>query len=211
MSQENERVVHILGFPTLRSIIHSSVWNITIVVMMFNLIMLGLISFNWIVHPPMRVVAVSPDLRYVVLPYIHKPYLSETGVESWVENVMLSSVSLSYDNYKNRLSDLKNSFSPEAYASYVEALTHSQLVKTLVKYRYITTAIPVGHPGISNHGVYNQHRMWVIQFPAVINFVGANGLQHHKEHLVFSVTVEQVPLSENPRGLVIIKATSTRV
>ncbi len=211
MTQESDGNVHILGFPILRSKIHASIWNATIVVMICNFIMLGIISFNWIVHPPMRVVAVSPDLRYVVLPYIHKPYLSETGVETWVENVMLSSVSLSYDNYQSRLSELKDSFSPEAYASYTDALTHSKLIKTLVKYRYITTAIPVGHPGISNHGIYNQHRMWVIQFPAVINFIGASGLQHHKEHIVFSVTVEQVPLSVNPRGLVIVKATSTRV
>lgn len=203
MADSSEQV-QIGGFPLVRSSIVKKLWSLSLVVILLMFTSIAIIFYNWSSRPPMRFIAIDSKLGVTYLPYMRSPFIDAKGLEGWVENTMMNAIGVSYANYNSKIDSLYDDFYPAAFGSFKSALSSSKLFSTLIKYRYSVLATPIAPALIKGYGVFNGQPTWVIQFPALITLIGANGVStNNREKVLFTVTVKRVPLNINPRGVVI--------
>ena len=209
---DNSEQVQIGGFPLVRSNLVKNLWNSALILILFMFVSMAIIFFNWASRPPMRFIAINSNLGVTYLPYMRSPFLDSKGIENWVENTMMTAIGVSYANYNDRIDSLYDDFYPSAFNAFKGALSSSKLFSTIIKYRYSVLATPIAPPLIKNYAVLDGQPTWIVQFPALITLMGANGVSTgNKEKVVFTVTVKRVPLSINPRGVVIYDAAMTSI
>jgi hypothetical protein len=143
--------------------------------------------------------ATNQDGTLKVLIPLNLPYISDADVLSFAAETVLWTFSYDFLNYRNSLQNVRTRFTPTGYQNFIEALTKSENLRTVLEKKFAVTAVFVGDPVITQKGVLPATNTfaWQIRIPMDLHYVSSQ--EQKVQPVTATVTVTRVSslLSEN--------------
>ena len=152
-----------------------------------------------VVRPRPSYFAVTPSLRLIHLTPLDKPEVPPSAVADWAVDTTARTFSFGFTNYRQTLIGVRDRYTQQSYNELLASLAQTLSV---VKSKHLDIVMtPVSAPVIASTGVLDGRYAWLIQFRCLMSYEPAGIIT--TQHLVASVTVEQVPATRNPRQVVV--------
>lgn len=169
---------------------------------LFVITMLCFLSFYLVVNTKPSTVfhAIDKDGKVSTLVTVGSPILSQGKIQNWTETAIKNIFSFNFVNVDERLIKNKVYFTPDGYEAFKIALNASKQLDTVKKLSVEVWLTPTGDAAIVKQGyITNQLKYWNVEVPAIITYNSASAPDNRK--VIVSVTVVQVPTTENPNGV----------
>lgn len=163
-------------------------------------------------EPNDRYFTVDNNLRIVQLTALNEPYASNAALTNWSTETVSKAFTLSFANWRQALTDVSDSFEPEAFDAFVKSYKSSGNLSLIIDKRLASIVNLDGPAVITAQGVSPQtgRYTWVVQIPILINYESTNGVEA-TQRVVVDATIQRVSTLETPRGIRILRlVTSTR-
>ncbi len=158
--------------------------------------------YLYVTRPKPVYYAVTPDLQVAKLVPLNKPVLSEQGLINWTADVVTSSISLDFLDWREKLQSVKPNFSNEAFASFTKSMTDAGILKMIQEKRLNLSSVVKQAPVITNSGIINGVMSWKIEFPILLSYESSEGVELTQE-LLAEVIVSRASTISTPRGVVL--------
>lgn len=143
--------------------------------------------------------ATNQDGSLKVMIPLELPYVTDAFIEDFVTKTVLWSFSYDFLNYRNSLQQVRTRYTPEGYQNFIDALTKSENLQTVLEKKFAVTAQFVNPPVITQQGVLpsNNTYAWRVQMP--INLLYVSSQEQKIQPVVATVVITRVSslLSEN--------------
>ena len=148
----------------------------------------------------MEFFAVSPEGRVTPIQALDRPVQSIAQVRNWATEALLSSLTLSFANYKSQMNEYQLNFTDQGWRSYQEAMRNSKVIDTIIAQQLVTSAVATGAPVVKARGMSEGGRYgWQMEIPIVVTYESTS--QKQQANYLIELTVVRRPESENPSGL----------
>jgi intracellular multiplication protein IcmL len=148
----------------------------------------------------MEFFAVSPDGRVTPIQALDRPVQSIAQVRNWATDALLSSLTLSFANYRKEMNEYQLNFTDQGWRSYQEALKGSNIIDTIISQQLVTSAVASGAPVLKSRGIADNGKWgWQLEIPVVVTYESTS--QKQQANYLIQMTVVRRPESENPSGL----------
>lgn len=147
-----------------------------------------------------ELIAVTPEGRVTPIQAIDRPMQSIAQVRNWATEALLSSLTLTFANYKSQMNEYQLNFTDQGWRSYQEALRGASIIDTIIAQQLVTSVVATGAPVVKGKGISENGRYgWMMEIPIVVTYESTS-LKQQAPYLI-ELTVVRRPESENPSGL----------
>lgn len=178
-------------------------WRLMVTVLPILVVMLIIMSaaFAYAISrtPEPKYFAVENGQIIPIAPVSH-PYIRPGDLNQWVARAVMDSYMLDFQNYRSRIEENAQYFTPEGFADYKRSLASSGRMKTITEGWFVSSAVPEGPPVIVQEGSVNGRYMWRMRMPILVHY---NSKTHRlsPQRLMLTITVVRVQTWENPYGV----------
>ncbi len=156
---------------------------------------------QYVLRPTPKYFAQTPDLRITPMIALNEPYLQQEGVTSWALGVVTKTLSLSFVDWKTKLTEVSPNFFDKAFSEFVKSLKAAGIVELIESKRLIMNPSPNSSPIIAAKGVNEEGVMsWTIEFPMTISYQSSQDV-FLNQLIDVTVVVERVSVLENEQGI----------
>lgn len=169
------------------------------------LILLTIISFISVylisnIKPPTEFNIIDQNGKVETLTTIGSPILSQQKLQNWTENAIKNIFSFNFVNVNERLEKNRVYFTPAGYDGFKIAMDVSKQLDTVKRLSVEVWLTPTDTAAIVKQGyITNDLQYWNVEVPAIISYNSASAPEN--KNVIVSVTVVQVPTTENPNGV----------
>lgn len=166
------------------------------------LTMLCFVSFYLIINmkPATMFYSIDKEGKINNLVTLGSPILSQGKIQNWTETAIKNIFSFNFVNIDERLEKNRVYFTPDGYEAFKIALNASKQLETVKKLSVEVWLTPTGDAAIVKQGYVTKNlKYWNIEVPAIITYNSASAPDNR--NVIVSVTVVQVPTTENPNGI----------
>ncbi len=153
-------------------------------------------------------VAATPDGRVIEMTPLDEPIMSAAALRNWTVAAVTEAFTLGHHDWRMRLTDVRDRFTPEGYDGYLTALQDSLYLDRIRDNLQVAAAVATGAPVITATQIFDGRAGWSIELPILVTFQAGHRTNH--QHLTMRVLVMRVPLSENAAGIGIQQMIATR-
>jgi intracellular multiplication protein IcmL len=151
------------------------------------------------VHTKQIYFATTSDGRIISVVPLNEPYRTDAEVIKWAALTAQSVMRFDYKDYKERLQQATNSFTPSGWDAFSKALKESSIIDEVTA-RKLVISLDVGQaPEIDREGTLNGVYTWHMKFPVSIKFDGNEPPQPINTQLV--LTIVRVSTLVDPNGI----------
>ncbi|MEY3183088.1 MAG: Dot/Icm secretion system protein IcmL [Pseudomonadota bacterium] len=144
--------------------------------------------------------AATPEGKLIQDPPVNEPYLSDSEVLAWAENVAILVYDFDYINYRKSLQNLRTYFTQKGHTEYLKALNFSTNIEAIKNNKQIVSAEVNGTPEIKNKGINSGFFFWKAMIPLLITYESSSGKTFQQRVNATMVIVRGSTL-EFPQGL----------
>ena len=153
-------------------------------------------------NPPQPVYfAITPAGAMVKVSPLSDPILSDAAVTQWAATAVQRAFSFDYVHWRDRLSDISGSFTPEGYLFFLAALRDSNALETVKQLKMVVSADITGVPSVIDRAVMSGRYTWKIMMPMLIKYQNIN--QTIPQPLSVIVIVQRVSAADFPDRIAI--------
>lgn len=158
------------------------------------------ISMFWFSTHKERDYFATDNGRLVRLAPTSEPGWSQDDAISFGSKALTQAFNLDFVHYREQVSSIAPLFSEEGHASYIQALTSSNILEALRKDRMNLTAT-VGAGVVVRRGRLTDGTwFWTMQYPVRLRLVGQT-TSRPEQPFVFEITIQRVDSSLKPVGM----------
>lgn len=143
--------------------------------------------------------ATTSDGRIISIVPLNEQYLSQAQVVTWAASTSQNIMRFGYHDFRERLQQVANEFTPAGWTSFNEALKASNFIEAVQARKLVVTLDINGAPEIQhafvNKGVYT----WIVQFPVTIRFDGNQPPE--AINTMLRLQIVRVSTLQNPAGI----------
>ncbi len=158
--------------------------------------------FLYLTRPTPVYYAVTPDLQVAKLVPLDKPVLTEQGLINWTADVVTSSISLDFLDWREKLQSVRANYSKEAFNSFTKSMSDAGILQMIQEKRLNLSSVVKQAPVITNSGIINGAMSWKIEFPILLSYESSQGVELTQE-LFAEIIVSRASTVSTPRGLVL--------
>ncbi|HCM83568.1 MAG TPA: type IVB secretion system apparatus protein IcmL/DotI [Alphaproteobacteria bacterium] len=152
--------------------------------------------------PPVRYFATSNDGRIIDLKPLSDPSMTDATVLSWVSQAAANVMTFSFLDYRVRLQQSAEYFTPVGWNGFMKAIQDSRFLEGVKVQQQIITAVPAAAPVIVDRKKPDEagdRFYWRIQLPMIVTYTSGEKTAS-KRQLLNLIVVRVSPL-ENPAAL----------
>lgn len=136
------------------------------------------------------------------------PQMSNIRMQSWLTMSLMQMFTFNMTNAHDVLGHSRWLFRPDTYRLFMNDMDKKGgFLESVNQNGLEVTLTPASTVRVIRQGAIGKRRVWETEIRVVLFFSGATAEGNSVRHALFDVTVEEVPPSENPYGLVIAKIT----
>ncbi len=158
--------------------------------------------FLYLTRPTPIYYAVTPDLRMSELTPLNQPVLTEQGLINWTTNLVTTSISLDFLDWREKLQAVRPNYSEEAFVSFTRSMASAGILDMIQKKRLNLSTVVKQAPVITNSGMIDNALAWKIEFPVLLSYESSDGVELTQE-LLAEVIVSRASTITTPRGVII--------
>ncbi|MBN2690009.1 MAG: type IVB secretion system apparatus protein IcmL/DotI [Gammaproteobacteria bacterium] len=181
---------------------YQRVMIVLLLMVMVNVVLAGLIFYQFTHRPSPRYFAMSADGKIVKLQPLRQPVLADDVVLQWAARAAVDAFSYNFVNYREALQKLQNRFSERGWQNYEAALKQAQQLDTVVSKHLVVSAVATGAPVVLDKGILNGRYVWKIQLPLLVTYQSAS--EQTQEPLVITMIVSRVQVFNHPQGIAVV-------
>ncbi len=166
-----------------------------------NIICAGTVVFLLCNPPKPTYFATSGDTILELIP-LSKPVLTHNKLLDWTSGIIIEAVSLDFVKWRKQLSDLREYFSANAYASYLDSLETSGALAMVKEKRLSVSATKTGAPVIVASGIIDGKATWRIEFPLIVSYESSQGVESTQK-LLATVLIARASTATTKHGVLI--------
>lgn len=143
--------------------------------------------------------ATTQDGRIISIVPLNEPYRTRAELVSWAARSAQGVMRFSYGDYRQRLQDASQNFTPVGWESFTKALKDSRILEA-VEARKLTVNLEIeAAPEIKSAFVKDGIYTWYVKFPITIRFDGIEPPSPIRATLIMQIV--RVSTLQNPDGL----------
>lgn len=153
------------------------------------------------IEPPEAVAVQKINGQYgahniITLPY---PHQSLKNITNWLKDAISATYSFNFRNFNQQIENAEYYFTPEGYATYLNALSATKIQETVLKNKLEISIIPLQEPVMINGGTRGDTEFWRFRVPALTST--AAGKEPIVQKYMIEVLILRVPAHKNHKGL----------
>jgi intracellular multiplication protein IcmL len=152
----------------------------------------------------------APDLRVLETKPLTDPLFKTPALVNWASRVLSDSFSLDYLHWRQKLNDLKVSFSDSGHTEFVKSLESAGHLKKIEEEKLIIRCQLVGAPVVKDTRDQGDRMTWILEAPVVISFYASSGTVTTQKLLV-EMEAQRVPIAKKPLGLEMNRLTLVKI
>lgn len=158
-----------------------------------------------LVNEPVQVqyFATDPQGRITKLQPLSQPVISQEAILSWANQAIVKAYTYNFVSYRSQLQELSDSFTPEGWEQFQNALTKTRNLQTVIAQQLVATAVATGAPVIEDQRVIAGRYSWKIAMPVLVKYQSSN--KNYSQSLTVRVIIQRVPVYTNPKGVGIVQ------
>ncbi len=150
-----------------------------------------------------------PEQKYFIDPVsgsdvevfpLSEPNVTSTSIIKWVTQAATSAYTLDFYQYQENIDALREYFTLDGYANYVQSLNASNSLNKIISEKLVVTAVATDTAVILQEGLMAGVYTWRIQVPLLLNYQGAS-TTGTKKTIAVGLLVTRVPTTEAPKGI----------
>lgn len=143
--------------------------------------------------------ATTADGRIINIVPLNEPYRSRAEVIAWAAGTAQKVMRLGYHDYRQRLQDSSNEFTPTGWESFTRAMKDARILETIEARKLVVNMEIDAAPEIKNAFVKDGVFTWYLQFPVTIKFEGQEAPSTIRALLILQIV--RVSTLQNPAGV----------
>lgn len=143
--------------------------------------------------------ATTSDGRIINIVPLNEPYRTRAEVVAWSASTAHKVMRLGYHDYRQRLQDSSNNFTPTGWESFTKAMKEARILETLEARKLVINMEIEAAPEVKNSFVKEGIYTWYLQFPVSIKFEGQEAPAPMRAMLILQVV--RVSTLQNPDGI----------
>ncbi len=163
---------------------------------------IGFSVFLYMTRPTPIYYAVTPDLRVAKLVPLTQPVMTEQGLLNWTSQIVTSSISLDFVDWREKLQSIRPNFASDAFSSFTKSMKDAGILDLIQSKRLNLSSVVQQAPVITNSGIINGSMSWKIEFPVLLSYESSQGVELTQE-LLAEVLVSRASTVTTPQGVVI--------
>ncbi len=155
--------------------------------------------------------ATTSDGRIIEIVPLSNPYRSRADVIQWAAGAAQKVMRFSYNDYRQRLQEAANNFTPSGWESFTKAMKEARILEAVEARKLVISMDIEGAPEIRSAFVRDGIYTWYLQFPVTIKFEGNDPPSPIRATLILQIV--RVSTLQSPEGISIeqwIATTSNR-
>lgn len=158
-----------------------------------------------IVNKPVQVqyFATDPQGRITKLQPLSQPVISQEAILNWANQAIVKAYTYNFVSYRSQLQELSDSFTPQGWEQFQNALTKTRNLQTVIAQQLVATAVATGAPVIEDQKVIAGRYSWKISMPILVKYQSSN--KNYSQSLIVRVVIQRVPVYTNPKGVGIVQ------
>ena len=165
------------------------------------LFLVGII-FYMITHVPTpKYFATTADGRIEQLVPLDRPNQSDATIVQWANEAAVAAYSFNFVDYRERLQEASEYFTPTGWRSYLAQLAQSNNLSAIKSRKMIMHSVATGAPVILQQGIIDGQYSWQVQMPMLVVLETAS--QKVQQPLTITMMITRVSTLENPKGVAI--------
>ena len=140
-----------------------------------SFLLIGIFLYQRHSFPEPVYFATNQDGSLKIMVPLNLPYADDKAVLDFVSETILSTFSYDFLNYRNTLQYVRTRFTPDGYQNFIDALTKSENLRTVLLKKFSVTVKFAGDPVILQQGVLPSTNTyaWRIQVPMDVYYVSS--------------------------------------
>lgn len=143
--------------------------------------------------------ATTTDGRIIDIIPLNEPYKSRAEVITWVTRAAKNVMTFGYNDYRQRLQDAANAFTPTGWESFTKAMKEARILEAVEARKLVVTMDILAAPEIKREFVRDGIFTWYLQFPISIRFEGNDPPAPISANLI--VQIVRVSTLQNSDGI----------
>jgi intracellular multiplication protein IcmL len=149
-----------------------------------------------------RYFATTEGGRVVAVQDLAAPNWTRDTVAEFANRTMVAIYTLRWDRYQEELQQRRDFFTADGWPALMTAFERAGTLDYLRNERLIASAVPLEAPLVVDEGLNPEGRYtWLVEVPLEVSYRKADS--RSTQRLVATLTIVQVPVEENPRGLAV--------
>lgn len=150
-------------------------------------------------HRPPPAVFLSQGTAHQRVPTLADPSLSVIKIQRWVTRSTREIFSFNFANYDTRIAGDQVFFTDMGWEAFQQGLTNSKVESRVKTSQLDVFLVPVATARVIDSRVIKHTLVFRTQMPALMVYKSASDIE--VKNVMVSISVRQVPTSENPDGL----------
>lgn len=159
-------------------------------------------------RPEPKYFAVENGQLIPIVP-VSSPYVKRGDMSQWVARAVNEIYMLDFQNYRTRIEDNAQYFTPEGFEDYKQGLQDSGRLNMIREGWFVASAVPTAPPVIVQEGVVAGHYMWRVRVPIVVSYASRTH-SVPDQNLMLTITIRRVQTYENPYAIGITQIVERR-
>jgi hypothetical protein len=130
---------------------------------------------------------------------LKEPNLNHDALLAWVSSTATQVMTFGFDDIDERFALAKTRFSPDGWKSFQKAIIRAGILKDVVLYQQLITAIPISTPTIIAEGEYEGIYRWIVNVQIIETTRAGNKKLARKTGV--SMILVKMPTLANPMGI----------
>lgn len=172
-----------------------------LLLLLMNVGLVAIIIYQYQTRPEPRYFATSTDGRITPLYSLSRPVVSAAELREWATTAAVSAFSYNFANYRKALQEASERFTPRGWTNFQEALRRSGNLETVLKRKFVVSAIPTGTPEIIEQRVIEGRYTWKVRIPLLVTYQSSAATL--QDPLEVTLSVVRMSALQVPSGIAI--------
>lgn len=149
---------------------------------------------------PQRYFVYSPSNVETELFPLNEPNVTPSSLIKWATMAATSAYTLDFYQYQANIDALREFFTTDGYAKYLQSLDASDSLSRIISEKLIVSAVATDTAVILQEGELSGVYTWRLQIPLLLSYQGASESSVQKT-IVVSLIITRVPTTDAPKGI----------
>jgi intracellular multiplication protein IcmL len=177
-----------------------------LILILINIFLAGVIFYQIANAPAPKYFATSTDGRITPLYPLSEPMMAPAEVLQWSAQAAVAAYSYNFVNYREALQNVQNSFTPDGWKFFEEALRGARTLEMVITKKLVVSAVATAAPVMLEQGIINGRYAWKVQLPLLVTYQSAS--EQTQQPIVVTMVISRVPTVNMPRGIAIVSFVS---
>jgi intracellular multiplication protein IcmL len=171
--------------------------------LLMSIIIIALLAaalFYITTHPPVpQYFATTIQGRITPIVPLDQPNLPPSALLQWANQAAIASYTYNFQDYRAELQAASDFFTPAGWTNFLDALSKSNNLTTVIAKKLVVSAVATGAPIILDQQIIDGIYTWKVQMPMLVSYQSASSLV--QQQVMVTMIIQRVSTLSSFRGV----------